>query len=984
MLTRLASLMLCLLLILMQSMIVKCSSPSTPPEDNNDPEKQTLKSNQIPDLIYDNNNSDLVNEVDLKAWQKAFSEIRTLVAPINRTEQNITRVEIINRYANEWELKLNQWAEDVSVYMKNISKMSSNAMGTDGDASYDFGRYGLPRNESFESSMGATAQPQQENSIQLPPSPSAEPVETANNNSDSKKTIAPPLLNLMENAQPKPAADEKSKRRTPEVTLSFPITPRPAKPNEPLLPQTDISDPNKHIWIITTASLPWMTGTAVNPLLRASYLTNERINHDGMVTLMLPWMERSEDQEAIYGSKNRFANEKEQEEYVRNWLREEAKMEDAAKELRIRWYVAWQEKAENSVYSMGDITALIPQDEADIIVLEEPEHLNWYRAPGESWTNKFKHVVGVVHTNYFVYAQEQSAALIRAPAMRLLCSWMCRAHCHRVIKLSATLGSFAPEKELVENVHGVRQTFLDVGDQVSHRITTNHQDDIFGSNAPPTVYFIGKMLWSKGLATLMDLMKYAQESAGLNVKVDMYGGGPDKDEAMERSNQMELDMPYHGPVDHAKLGFSHKIFVNPSTSEVLCTTAAEALAMGKFVVLPSHPSNDFFTQFPNCLPYSSKEEFVGNLYYALTHSPEPLSEEFSYALSWEAATRRFEAAGTITVAEAEALNETLSTENAGVEVTLPPLIESEKSRSKVTATLRLTRSRYRQFRSRLSQEIQQQRLLPEDLQQRLVAELDKRLNLDLDDVVGGSPKLKVKLSPAELDAQLLDLYNTVVQGPGGDLLRIIGGGTNVGAQNYYLKRKQFLQENSATVVPKWMPKYKDIDGSSSVIPPLSMMTGGGGDNSSNSITHRIRKALKRNIPNSNDNSTRPRLVSTDANPFDESSKSREAAPKSAITTTTSSLGPSSNTMRTNRDDNKNDGPLQMSIISSSLSKRGGIHHYNTQMTNNQNNQKRNFLFGKQAAVMGWQSSPTFSCYTTNSFVSSSFIPKSSLPLRILI
>ena len=47
------------------------------------------------------------------------------------------------------------------------------------------------------------------------------------------------------------------------------------------------------------------------------------------------------------------------------------------KQLNIEWYTAWQNKAENSLYSMGDITALIPADKVDICILEEPEHLNW-------------------------------------------------------------------------------------------------------------------------------------------------------------------------------------------------------------------------------------------------------------------------------------------------------------------------------------------------------------------------------------------------------------------------------------------------------------------------------------------------------------------------------------------------------------------------------------------------------------------------------
>jgi digalactosyldiacylglycerol synthase len=254
--------------------------------------------------------------------------------------------------------------------------------------------------------------------------------------------------------------------------------------------------------------------------------------------------------------------------------------------------------------------------------------------------------------------------------MRLLCSWMCRAHCHRIIKLSGTLEAVAPEKELVENVHGVRGTFIETGIELRSRLGKSYDtsDPVFGAAAEPKIYFIGKMLWSKGLGSLMELLKFAEESTDLKVQVGMYGGGPDMKAAATKAIKLGLDMPFHGPLDHAELAFTHKVFVNPSTSEVLCTTSAEALAMGKFLILPSHPSNDFFEQFPNCLAYTTKEEFVANLYYAITHEPEPLSEEYARALGWEAATERLVASACITVEEAEALQETIDSDSAAVEV----------------------------------------------------------------------------------------------------------------------------------------------------------------------------------------------------------------------------------------------------------------------------------------------------------------------------
>jgi hypothetical protein len=74
--------------------------------------------------------------------------------------------------------------------------------------------------------------------------------------------------------------------------------------------------------------------------------------------------------------------------------------------------------------------------------------------------------------------------------------------------------------------------------------------------------------------------------------------------------------------------------------------------MGKFVIIPIHPSNEFFLSFPNCLGYRNEFEFVASFHWAQNNEPLPMTTELAAKLTWEAATDRFIEASVITVEEA--------------------------------------------------------------------------------------------------------------------------------------------------------------------------------------------------------------------------------------------------------------------------------------------------------------------------------------------
>ncbi|XP_076946221.1 digalactosyldiacylglycerol synthase 1, chloroplastic-like [Bidens hawaiensis] len=382
----------------------------------------------------------------------------------------------------------------------------------------------------------------------------------------------------------------------------------------------------RHVAIVTTASLPWMTGTAVNPLFRAAYLAKSRKQS---ITLLVPWLTRK-DQELVYPNNITFTSPEEQEVYIRSWLEERIGFKT---DFKISFYPGKFQKERRSIIPAGDTSSFISSKDADIAILEEPEHLNWYHH-GNRWTNKFNHVVGIVHTNYLEYIKREKNGTLQAFFVKHVNNLVTRAYCDKVLRLSAATQDLP--KSVICNVHGVNLKFLKIGEKTAAERENGHQS--FSKGA----YFLGKMVWAKGYRELLDLLDKQKVNLNSAFKIDVYGNGEDANEVKHAAKKLKLNVNFMKGIDHADDSLhSYKVFINPSVSDVLCTATAEALAMGKFVVCADHPSNDFFRSFPNCLTYNSPQDFVEKVNLAMTNEPHPLTSDQRFSLSWEAATQRF-------------------------------------------------------------------------------------------------------------------------------------------------------------------------------------------------------------------------------------------------------------------------------------------------------------------------------------------------------
>jgi digalactosyldiacylglycerol synthase len=82
----------------------------------------------------------------------------------------------------------------------------------------------------------------------------------------------------------------------------------------------------------------------------------------------------------------------------------------------------------------------------------------------------------------------------------------------------------------------------------------------------------------------------------------------------------------------------YRVFLNPSLSEVLCTSTAEALVAGRHVVLPDCPANVPFRRYPNAHFFSDLDGAVAAMRRAMVESPEP-PDAVRHDFDWRNACR---------------------------------------------------------------------------------------------------------------------------------------------------------------------------------------------------------------------------------------------------------------------------------------------------------------------------------------------------------
>ncbi|CAL8467905.1 g7443 [Coccomyxa elongata] len=397
---------------------------------------------------------------------------------------------------------------------------------------------------------------------------------------------------------------------------------------------SSLREPGRHVAIVSTASIPWMTGTAVNPLLRAAYMAHCT---DLKVTFVAPWLAKC-DQDAVFPNDLSFEAPEEQEGCMREWVKQRTGLSPS---FDIVWYPGRYDRTMLGIFPVGDLTKVVRDSKAEAVILEEPEHLTWFHH-GPRWTECFDHVVGIIHTSYSELSRRNAGILMKGIST-IFNSLLCAIHCHKVVKLSDTVQQFP--RSVTMCVHGAAPSFVKAG---AAKAALPEGSKRFSKGA----YFLAKIVYGKGWEELLALLDYHQrhnkDKQTSHPTIDAYGSGEAFESVRSKAEKLKLSLNFLGRKDHLDPVIQdYQVFINASTSDVVATTSMEALAMGKWLICAQHPCNAFVSTFSNCLVYRSPAEFSAHLEHALKQEPPPLSAEELRNLGWEAATERMLDAGCI-------------------------------------------------------------------------------------------------------------------------------------------------------------------------------------------------------------------------------------------------------------------------------------------------------------------------------------------------
>lgn len=351
------------------------------------------------------------------------------------------------------------------------------------------------------------------------------------------------------------------------------------------------------IVVLTTAALPWRTGPAIFSIWHAGGLA--ALGH--RVAYGVPWLDGAS-QKRLWG-RVLFARPEEQ----ADWLRAEARRLGVPPLPDIFFFKGVFSKTLFSIFITEDAFAAAPPARAFLV--QEPEHFGWLPVTRARRRVDAETVVGIVMTNYGYYIRRRGRP-DRAAFARFV-EWLnvrlMRKHADVIVPLSPALDLRAVEDLVTwQQVTGVLNAFAEV---------------------PPVpegndrVYFLGRLTWDKGLRDVIDVAKR------LNVAIDVYGEGPDQEAIHAAAKAAQAPVRFLGPsASPWEVMADYRVFFNPSLSEVLCSTTAEALVAGRHVVLPDCPANQPFFDLPNVHVYRTPEQAEQLLRHAMTAETLPPTE----------------------------------------------------------------------------------------------------------------------------------------------------------------------------------------------------------------------------------------------------------------------------------------------------------------------------------------------------------------------